>query len=75
MRIKANTFHDFWRGNGVFAALILKKSSYLIAVRPNPKHWRLDCVEPPAKPGVTRWYFGPFEFERAKYSPFVKPIL
>lgn len=26
--------------------------------------WRLARVNPPAKPGYTRWYFGPFEVER-----------
>lgn len=27
--------------------------------------WRLARVKPPAKPGYTRWYFGPIEVEHA----------
>jgi len=73
MRLKASKFHDYWRGDGVFVSVIHQKGWHLLAVR--PKRWRVDCVEPPAKPGVKRWYFGPFEYERARVSPIVKPIL
>lgn len=59
--IKYGRMSDFWHGNGVFASLITDTGHKLVAIR--PLNWRIDRVEPPAKPGYVRWYFGPFEFE------------
>lgn len=60
--MKYGRFEDFWRGNGWFASFAIRGGWLLFAVR--PKCWRLRVVRPPAKPGLTRLYFGPVEVER-----------
>lgn len=61
--MRAGRFQDFWRGDGWFVSFDVRGGWVLLAFR--PKCWRLRVVHPPAKPGVTRLYIGPFEVERA----------
>ena len=57
--MKTGLFKDFYRGDGVYVA----GSRWLIAFR---WRWRFAFVCPPAKPGYSRLYLGPFEFEYRK---------
>lgn len=61
--MRSGRFHDYWRGNGWFAAFPLRGGWLLLAFR--PKCWRLRAVRPKWKPDVTRVYIGPFEIERS----------
>ena len=61
--MKAGTFYDPWRGNGVH----LSSKRWTIALR---WRWRLALfVRPPGKPGYVRFYVGPIELELRQEQP------
>jgi len=56
MRIKAGR---------CFVSLLNSRGHLLIALH---RHWRLDFVRPPGKPGYARLYVGPVEIEGARHG-------
>jgi len=59
--MKLSSFIDEYRGNG----FLLSGRNWSIALR---WRWHFYFVRPPAKPGYSRLYIGPFEFERRKLT-------
>lgn len=54
-------FADSYRGDGWYVSWIMARGFFLIAIR--PRNWHLYLANPPGKPGVSRLYIGPIEFE------------
>jgi hypothetical protein len=57
--MKSGFFNDYWRGDGFHVS----SRRWTLAIR---WRWRFAFVRPPAKPGYSRLYVGPFEIEHRK---------